>query len=384
MEKQIVIFGAGMFGHMALQHYGDRVVYFIDNDTGIQGKSIQGLPIKSVEEYLLEKEKYTVVIAGNASKIMARQLEAAGAKDYIFYTNSDTRYYQTDELIFNPYKDNDKRNMSEAAYNDMLKTNKTIESIREIVEELYHQVPLFSLVEVETVNNCNGNCDFCPVSKKNDTRTLHYMSEQIFQKIIDELADMNYSGRLTLFGNNEPLLDEKIIERHKYAREHVPNAKMHLYTNGTLFTLDKFVELIKYLDELIIDNYHPDLKLIKPCQEIYDYCKDHPEYKNKVTIVLRNPHEILTSRGGDSPNRENILSFGDASCTLPFKQLEIRSEGKVSLCCCDPLGKVTLGDVSKNTLKEIWYGESYQQIRKAIYEGRKKLSHCVNCDFFEI
>lgn len=384
MKEKIVIFGAGMFGHMAMNHYGSKVEYFIDNDTSIQGKIINGLVVRSVADFLPEKDKYTVVVAGNAAKVMAKQLEKEGVTDYILYTNSDTRYYQTDELIFNPYKDNDKRNMDEKSYNRMLETNKTIDSIREMVEDLYSDVPLFSLVEIETLNQCNGNCDFCPVSRKNDNRTVRTMSDAIFKKIIDELSEMNYSGRLTLFGNNEPFLDPDIIERHKYAREKVPNAKMHLYTNGTLLNIEKFIEITKYLDELIIDNYHPELKLIKPCEEIAEYCKDNPEYGKKVTIVLRNPHEILTSRGGDSPNRKDMRIYAKSSCTLPFKQLEIRSEGKVSLCCCDPLGKMTLGDVSKNTLKEIWYGEAYRKVRDAIYAGRENIEHCKYCDFFEI
>lgn len=40
IEKDIIIFGAGNFGHLALKKYGDRVAYFIDNNEGLWGRTI--------------------------------------------------------------------------------------------------------------------------------------------------------------------------------------------------------------------------------------------------------------------------------------------------------------------------------------------------------
>ena len=384
-ETRYVIFGAGMYGRMALKKYDGQIECFIDNNEKMIGTKVSGVPIISVTDFLSDTKGCQVIIASGAAPVMARQLESAGFYDYIIYTGEDTRYYKTDELIYNPYHDNaENRGKTESDYNSMMETSLMVKSVNEYVRAMDGQVPLFSLVEIETKNKCNGNCDFCPVSRGNDTRKETYMSDDTFKKIIDELSEMDYSGRLTLFGNNEPLLDPKIIERHRYAREKVPKAIMHLYTNGTLLTVEKFEQLMQYLDELIIDNYHPELKLIRPCMEIEKLCEECPEYKKKATIVIRDPHEILSSRGGDAPNRKEISDFGDDSCTQPFKQLEIRSEGKCSLCCADPLGKVTLGDVTNNTLKEIWYGDEYKRIREQITKGRRHVGHCKKCDFFDL
>ena len=382
--KKYAIFGAGMYGRMALERYGEEVAFFIDNNPDVQETTIAGLPVKSVETFLDQKRNLTVIIASGAAPVMARQLESAGFKDYIVFTGEDTRYYKTDDLIYNPYEHNDRRGGSEEDFNHMMASNLMVRSVNEYVRGLGNDIPLFSLVEIETINQCNGSCSFCPVSKGNDTRIKTYMEDETFKKIINELSEMDYSGRLALFGNNEPLLDPKIVERHRYARERLPKAIMHLYTNGTLLTIDVFKSILEYLDELIIDNYQSELKLIKPCREIADFCETHPEYKKKATIVLRNPKEILSSRGGDAPNRKQIHDFGDDCCTQPFKQLEIRAEGKCSLCCADPLGKVTLGDIKENTLREIWYGEEYQRIREAITKGRRHVPHCMNCDFFDL
>lgn len=40
MGKDLVIFGAGQIGRMALEHYGDRVAFSIDNDDRHYGKEI--------------------------------------------------------------------------------------------------------------------------------------------------------------------------------------------------------------------------------------------------------------------------------------------------------------------------------------------------------
>ena len=62
----------------------------------------------------------------------------------------------------------------------------------------------------------------------------------------------------------------------------------------------------------------------------------------------------------------------------------VRPDGKVSLCCNDPLGKNTMGDLTKSTLCEIWYGERFQEVRKALSRGRQYYSHCKYCDVFNI
>ena len=50
------------------------------------------------------------------------------------------------------------------------------------------------------------------------------MSEELFRKIIDDLAGMHYTNRIALYSNNEPFLDERIIDFHKYANEKLPHA----------------------------------------------------------------------------------------------------------------------------------------------------------------
>ncbi len=241
------------------------------------------------------------------------------------------------------------------------------------------KLPMFSSVEIEVINRCNGECPFCPVNKYDDPRKLKKMDTALFKKIIDELGKMNYRGRLALHSNNEPFLDDRIIEFAKYAREHVPKAYIYMYTNGTLLSLDKFNSIIDYLDKMIIDNYDDNLQLSKNAKRIDMLCRENGKLNRKVEIHVRKVHEVLSTRGGQSPNNRKRKTIA-MSCVLPYKQLIIRPDGKTSLCCNDSYGKNTMADLCRMTLKEAWYSERYEMVRKALRKGRKKVKLCQYCD----
>lgn len=382
--RKYIIFGAGMYGKKAFDEYGaEQVAGFMDNSPQKQGRVLYGKPVLRVEDVLSQKEKYHIVIASLYVTSMEKQLRELGMDDYTVYVEPYHRFFDTDELIFNQYEVNAEAK-SESEWNSSGRIRYMRQAVYDEVERLQNDQPLFDNIEVETINRCNGNCSFCPVNRNIDPREKKVMSRELFERIVYQLEEIGYSGRFTTYSNNEPLMDERIVEFNQFARKHLPNARMHMFTNGTLLTLDKFVALTDVLDELIIDNYHQQLKLIKPCEQIKEYCEEHPELKKKVTISLRKPQEILTSRGGTAPNRKELVEYGKDRCVLPFKQMIIRPDGKISLCCNDALGRFTLGDTNKEKLLDIWYGPRFQMVRKCLYGGRENWGNCKNCDTFMI
>lgn len=379
-----VIFGAGKYGEMAFREIGDsNVAFFIDNSESKQGTTFLGKKIMSLDEYIKAKKPYHIVVASTYSASMEKQLKEYGITDYSIYINWLHGYYETDDLIVNPYE-----KVSEVKSEEEWKNRESMQYARKAVydevELLHDKSQLFNHIEIETINRCNGSCSFCPVNRNVDPREKKVMTREMFYNIVGQLEEINYSGRFTTFSNNEPLLDERIIEFNQYAKKHLPNARLHLFSNGTLMTLEKFKALINILDELIIDNYQQELHLIKPCIEIQEYCKEYPELTKKVTIVLRKPQEILTSRGGEAPNRKNIGNYAKDRCLLPYKQIIVRPDGKVSLCCNDATGKYTLGDLTKEKLVDIWYGPRFEMVRKCLYEGRENWGNCQYCDTFSM
>ena len=217
------------------------------------------------------------------------------------------------------------------------------------------------------------------------------MTEELFRKIIDELAEMNYTNGIALFSNNEPFLDERIIDFHRYANEKLPHAVFHLYTNGSLLTFEKFLEIMPYLDKLIIDNYNDEGKINTPeLEKIYAYIQEHHEYDKRVNFWFRLQNEVITSRGGQAPNKQgkNDSRAVRVFCALPFRQFIIRPTGKVSLCCNDPLGVYTLGDLNRQSISEVWNSEQYRKIRKemlvtVMHRQQRDRDHDMNVIIFE-
>lgn len=248
--------------------------------------------------------------------------------------------------------------------------------VKPVIEQLIKNVDgrLFDRVEIETINRCNNYCEFCPVHVGADPRTFARMTDETFTGIIQDLKSLNYNGCLGLFSNNEPLLDSKIIKRVEYARAMLPGAFHYMYTNGLLLNEKRFLGLVKNLDLLVIDNYAD--KLLPGVNDVYEKHKD--EF-SRVVIRMRSKDEVLTTRGGLAGNRGSIQSL-NSPCVLPFTQMVIRPDGKVSLCCNDAYGNYTLGDVTKESLKDIWDGKRYANIRALLLQGRKNLEICNGCD----
>lgn len=255
-----------------------------------------------------------------------------------------------------------------------------IESKKGIKNYIADGQPLFNHVEIETINRCNGTCPFCPVNANQEQRVYHRMTEETFIKIIEELRTLNYDGRLALFSNNEPFLDPRMPDFIELAKRKVPKATVYVYSNGTVLDIKTFERVIRSLDEIVLDNYSDDGSIIPNIADIIEFIEKNPVFKPKVTISMRKVNEVLTSRGGQAPNKGKVKTVG-GGCYYPFKQFIIRPTGEVSLCCNDALGKYTMGNINETSMKEIWYSSRYNELRSEMLKnGRKNLQLCRYCD----
>ncbi|MDL2267532.1 SPASM domain-containing protein [Desulfovibrio sp. OttesenSCG-928-G15] len=247
-------------------------------------------------------------------------------------------------------------------------------------------MPLFSHIELETHNRCNGTCAFCGVNRNAPQRPYARMTEALYEAILAELSGLHFRGSLSLHSNNEPLLDKRLPDFAAEARKRLPKAKIRMFTNGTLLTLDLYRKILPSFDRIFINNYAPDAVMHSNVREIHDFCRS-PEgeklLEGKTLIIqLRDPNVVLSSRGGSAPNREAPARPIRALCRLPFKQFIIRPDGGVSLCCNDALGKVTLGTLGEQSMLEVWQGKKATAMRRAMVEkGRAAIPLCALCDF---
>lgn len=245
--------------------------------------------------------------------------------------------------------------------------------------------PKPNVVNLETINRCNSTCEFCTANKHAEKRPYKRMEDDLYYSVIDQLADWDYKGHLTLYGNNEPWLDTRIVEFHKYAREKLPKAFIFMSTNGLLLNIEKTKAIVPYVDQLIINNYCLDMKLHDNIKEIYDYVKSNPEEFKDVDILIqiRYLKEVLTNRAGSAPNKQGTKKIVKETCLMPFTDMWIMPNGKLGICCCDNYEVTDFADLHKVSLKEAWNSPKYQEVRQKIKEGRHHYPFCKYCDFID-
>lgn len=244
--------------------------------------------------------------------------------------------------------------------------------------------PLFEMVEIETINRCNGECSFCPANKNEDKRPYKKMEKEVFEKIILELKDIDYQGEVLLEVNNEPLLDVRLTEFAKFVKKNLPECSLQIITNGTLLTKEKLNELAPYMDKIVINNYSERYLLNKNIKNVYLYAKNNlKHYNTEIEIRRRYVKEVLTNRAGTAPNKRKAADIC-IPCLYPFVGVTIFSNGNVGLCSNDCFEQTNFGNVAEERLLNIWNGQEMKKMREAISQGRKKYSFCKACDVIGI
>lgn len=247
------------------------------------------------------------------------------------------------------------------------------------------EVPQPLIVNLETINRCNSTCEFCTANKYAEKRPYKRMEDELFYSIIDQLHDWNYKGHLTMYGNNEPWLDTRIVEFHKYAREKLPDSYIFMSTNGLLLDIEKVKAITPYVNQLIINNYCLDMKLHDNLKEIWDYVKAHPaEFKNvDILVQMRYIKAVLTNRAGSAPNKQATEKVIKETCLMPYTDMWITPDGRLGICCCDNFEVTELANLKDMPLSDAWNTMKYQELRRLVKDGRQNYPFCKHCDFID-
>ncbi len=101
---------------------------------------------------------------------------------------------------------------------------------------------MFNSIHLEINTDCNRSCSYC--SNFIYPKKPEKMLPQLYNKIIDELEDANYRGRICFNYSSEPTLHPELPAIIKYARK-VKRAKLYIYTNGDFLNRESFDQLKK-------------------------------------------------------------------------------------------------------------------------------------------
>ena len=252
-------------------------------------------------------------------------------------------------------------------------------------------------IQFESSTLCNARCSFCPHSKM--TRPMGTMSDTLFHKIIKEGKEMGiriYSP----FLNGEPFVFPKIYEWLDYMLKE--KVLVSLYTNAEYLDVDK---LLTYPNIWKVNcSFNGATKeTYEKVMGLYNFEKTRDKIKDlinrakfgvSVSMVVNedNVHEkrLFREMWGDKAKICYFVNWGgDKHSTFERKGIQVPCyhllhditilwDGRVNLCCMDYDGKVILGDLNKQTLKEIIGNIELLRIRHKVLDFNMPL--CKDCN----
>lgn len=294
--------------------------------------------------------------------------------------------------------------------------------------ELYEQLPLetpFS-VHIFPIYICNFKCKYCLHAMSNEELQekgfrKETMSFETYKKAIDDIKQYDSKLKALIFaGHGEPLLHKDICKMVKYAKDNDVADRIEIVTNASLISKEMADGLIeagvdrlkisiqgtnseKYKDVSQYDlNYDEFLSNLK---YFYDNKKHTQVYVKIIDIALegKDDEEKFKAMFGpvaDDVNIEYAIPFikelddsvynkefdkckqGNIKksqiCSMPFYMQVVAPSGDILPCCSTDV-PIVLGNIHKNSIKEIWEGKTENNFLKLMLKDKNLNPTCKAC-----
>jgi radical SAM protein with 4Fe4S-binding SPASM domain len=289
-----------------------------------------------------------------------------------------------------------------------------------LLSGLYH--PTLKTVFLELTNNCNLRCKMCNWLGK---RKTGYISRSLFESCINQFSEMGLAV-LNLEFAGESLLHPDFKDFLKYAihkRDHGKIGAVGWTDNGMLFNQDIADLVISLKVDWInisldgIEQVNDNIRLgskYSVVEKNIKYLLEKRGSAEKPTVLLNMVEtgktedqklefyrewvhlvdgiELIPSILSDNTweNKDYLLKNvitapPPAFCKIPLDTMIISWDGKVTGCCFDSKLEFALGDANKNSIKQIWNGSRFQNLRKAVVTNTFPVgSPCYRCEFWKV
>lgn len=291
-------------------------------------------------------------------------------------------------------------------------------------------------INVVLSNQCNLKCVMCPFHSPlflEDRKTDYFddkkwMPLSLIEKLVAELKSIKpidapitfHMGEL-----DEPLMHPKIGEIVRLLRS-IPNSTVHITSNGNLMN-EKVARAVIGAGlqsmQFSVDAHTPETykkirgaKLEKVQRNVERFLKLRNELNPELYVnlcIINQPgateeiedfkaywrdkgassvsvYQLFKPVEGNSaqwvvPNKY-YAEKERTPCTAVWDQLFVFPEGEISLCCTTLIrvpqdGIISTGNLNQQSLREIWFGKKYQDIRENLILGRlDNQKYCAECD----
>jgi radical SAM protein with 4Fe4S-binding SPASM domain len=261
----------------------------------------------------------------------------------------------------------------------------------QVIEKNQDDLPLAFIpktIWIEVASACNLRCRMCGVHAVDGPwrqKPSKLMKKELFFEIVDQTADWEVAYNLHYFG--EPLLHPEFIELIKYCRQRAPKSKVSFHTNGYLLTpqfSDRLLEsgchevfcsldgvtketheeirirsnysrVIKNLEYLLSARNRSGTDLNVGVTFVIQDANRHEQqafyehWKNTVDVI----HFLAEDTLDHTKNEWFFPIQPERECHSIKNQLVFDTDGTVTVCCADALGKLALGTVASQPLKQL-------------------------------
>jgi len=291
-----------------------------------------------------------------------------------------------------------------------------------------HGLPIS--ISFEPTTSCNLRCPECPSGLRSFTRPTGMLQQPLFQNVIDQLAPtLSY---LTFYFQGEPYLHPQFLEMVQYAsRKNIYTATStnahYLKDESARLTVESGLDrLIISIDGTTQDTYQ-SYRVGGSLEKVMEGARNIIAWKKKLKsktphvmfqflVVKPNEHQIpevytLAKQIGvdqvvlktaqiydyasgsdlipeqDQYSRYRKMNDGsytiknslDNHCWKMWHSCVITWDGKIVPCCFDKDAHHVLGDLTKNSFKDVWNGEAYHTFRASLLRSRSEIEICKNC-----
>ena len=254
---------------------------------------------------------------------------------------------------------------------------------------------------IEPAAACNLACIYCARSKNKPWTTSRppLMDWELFRQIVDEAPKTIEA--ICLSGIGEPLMNPKIVDMIHYVSK--SGRRVYMFTNGTLLKGDLLNQLAASPLDALNVSIEPDAESARHYRDVdYDEIAGNirafAAIKRKglslnISLVMNEMHDERMERfraewkgivDHIKISPQMILGEVDAHTTslkcseLWRGNMDIKTNGNISICCFDGMEDLTIGNVSNTPLATIIDGDAFRNLLQRVVAGDMP-SRCRRC-----
>ena len=273
----------------------------------------------------------------------------------------------------------------------------------DVREDNERQAPPFC-VQIELTEGCNLRCSFCGLNgirgKDNDFKFMTQDTARTLCRRMRETGD--WRPRIEFAMHGEPTAHPELVEMIQLFREELPRECHMMMTSngyGLIKTPTETIDALLHSLNVLALDWYENVKLVPKILATY---RGRHKPKRYPADADANPHrrrkpdehdlvivqDIQKAEKGTHASINNHCGSGAPKndhgqgrrCAKPFREMSVRYDGNVAICCNDWRGEYRIGNVVRMPLEQLWNGPAMRAARRKLYHGERDFGPCEGCD----